>query len=578
MFKKKSRADSPDLGRIGWKYYNSIKKKAMEQEFSWSGLGVSLSIAFFIVVASATGLNLIYQSVTHVQTQKSIFKSEIYRLEKNGTKYLNIKNNSAFIQKFLAINTALAKGPAKEASALKSTIFLSATGGDSITCAAQIKNIGHSTWKAGQVFLETGPYLRSFSMFKDSSWFNYFKVLKLKNDVRPGQTANLNFSLLAPTDVTATVQQDFQLVRNNFPVSGSQIRVFVDVTQPAEPMVTTPAPIVAQNSFVYTPTPGSPAANNNEIIGPSAQITPSGGESSEITTDIKFTKEPIIRVGLYNTRGAQRIISNEIFDVYAGNHIFLSGVRAGTVAVVSFDFNTKIYTLTTPSITVSTFDFLRFIPRDDNGIFTLPDSGSSDNRFRGTIEYHYSDATGRFWAINELPIESYLKGLAETTNYAPEEFQKVMVTAARTYAMYHYDQGVENNIPDGSTKHASEHFDVDATYDQVYRGYDSELARPTVAQAVAATRGVVITYNNNVVVTPYFSQSDGHTRSWQDVWYGSPKPWLTSVSVPADSGKDLEGHGVGMSASGALAMIQSNESWQDTLKYFYQGISLEKIY
>ena len=48
---------------IGWKYYNNIKKKAMEQEFSLSGLLISLSIAFFIVVIAASGLNIAHKSL-----------------------------------------------------------------------------------------------------------------------------------------------------------------------------------------------------------------------------------------------------------------------------------------------------------------------------------------------------------------------------------------------------------------------------------------------------------------------------------------------------------------------------------
>jgi len=48
------------LGHINWKQYNIIKKKAMEQEFSWSGLVLSLSIAFFIVIFSAYVLSSVY--------------------------------------------------------------------------------------------------------------------------------------------------------------------------------------------------------------------------------------------------------------------------------------------------------------------------------------------------------------------------------------------------------------------------------------------------------------------------------------------------------------------------------------
>ncbi|NTU98561.1 hypothetical protein HGA64_00955 [Candidatus Falkowbacteria bacterium] len=52
------------FGSLTWRSYNSIKKKAMEQEFSLSGLVLSLSIAFFIVIGSAQALSLSYQTMT----------------------------------------------------------------------------------------------------------------------------------------------------------------------------------------------------------------------------------------------------------------------------------------------------------------------------------------------------------------------------------------------------------------------------------------------------------------------------------------------------------------------------------
>ena len=55
-----SNAQNIDISRIGWRYYNHIKKKAMEQEFSWTGLVLSLSIAFFIVIASSICLSFLY--------------------------------------------------------------------------------------------------------------------------------------------------------------------------------------------------------------------------------------------------------------------------------------------------------------------------------------------------------------------------------------------------------------------------------------------------------------------------------------------------------------------------------------
>jgi len=61
----KNQANCFNLERVGWKYYNTIRKKAVEQEFSWSGLTISLSIAFFIVFVGATILHLTYVSIIY---------------------------------------------------------------------------------------------------------------------------------------------------------------------------------------------------------------------------------------------------------------------------------------------------------------------------------------------------------------------------------------------------------------------------------------------------------------------------------------------------------------------------------
>lgn len=134
--------------------------------------------------------------------------------------------------------------------------------------------------------------------------------------------------------------------------------------------------------------------------------------------------------------------------------------------------------------------------------------------------------------------------------------------------MYHIER---------ATKHADEYFIVDAKYDQVYRGYGQEARSPNIVSGVDLTRGQVVTYKGKTAITPYFSRSDGRTRSWSEVWYGNVE-WCVGVSVPWDNGKTLWGHGVGMSASGALA--QANEGWdyEKILKYYYNGISLVKYY
>jgi stage II sporulation protein D len=51
-----------------------------------------------------------------------------------------------------------------------------------------------------------------------------------------------------------------------------------------------------------------------------------------------------------------------------------------------------------------------------------------------------------------------------------------------------------------------------------------------------------------------------------------------SVPVPWDQGKTLWGHGVGMSATGALGMAADGYTYDKILKYFYTGIELRKAY
>jgi len=82
MLFAKNQSDCFSLEHIGWKYYNTIKKKAVEQEFSLSGLFISLSIAFFIVALSALALRFILLSIeTNPYRQESLNK-KVYYLEK----------------------------------------------------------------------------------------------------------------------------------------------------------------------------------------------------------------------------------------------------------------------------------------------------------------------------------------------------------------------------------------------------------------------------------------------------------------------------------------------------------------
>jgi peptidoglycan hydrolase-like amidase len=98
-------------------------------------------------------------------------------------------------------------------------------------------------------------------------------------------------------------------------------------------------------------------------------------------------------------------------------------------------------------------------------------------------------------------------------------------------------------------------------------------------EAVKATRGSFITYDNAVVITPYFGHSNGKTKSWQQVWGGAPKPWLVSVKAGYDKGRKQFGHGVGMSQRDAAIRADKEKlDWQSLVKYYYKGVEIKQLY
>lgn len=592
---------------VGWKSYNRIKKKAMDQEFSLSGLLISLSIAFFIVLTSAQILNLIFQSLETSKNHENFLNQKIYKIE-------NIKLADSF-NDFFTIKKASAFGE-NSGKIEKWTDYLDMEAGQIFDYSAEFENTGELVWKKGELALETGPFLNTISLVKHSSWERNYQVAFLSHDVLPGEKYVFNFKIEAPQDINGTIQENFQLVSNRFPIKGTTLRLFIDLK--SFDMLDDKAEANISVNKISETINTKKVINNSEEVAvkqTEEKIFDEKNISNDFCASLSFVEkqnyencqtdlqeknssdgivkaknlvsEPVLRIGLFNSFNAQRLTANDYYDVYSGDSLILSGLRPGYISVVSFDRNKKQYIITTPGITKFSSKPLRFVPRNETAVFTLIDfenranwnSNINFNQYRKNIEFHYSDQTGKLWIINELPISYYLKGLAETTNYSPVEYQKVIAVAARTYAMYHYNRGIEYNIPDGSTKHGYEHFHLDATYDQVYKGFISEGLLSKLSQAIDETRGAVVTYQDKVVVTPYFSRSDGRTRNWEEVWYGDPKPWLKSVQAPQDAGQELWGHGVGLSARAALIMARDEKKdWQYILKYFYQNTELQKIY
>lgn len=81
------------LSHIGWRYYSQIRKRAMDQEFTWGGLVLNLSIAFFIVIMTTFFLSFINHSVSFVNAaERKIIPETYQQVSPDKVRYIIITN------------------------------------------------------------------------------------------------------------------------------------------------------------------------------------------------------------------------------------------------------------------------------------------------------------------------------------------------------------------------------------------------------------------------------------------------------------------------------------------------------
>ncbi len=199
----------------------------------------------------------------------------------------------------------------------------------------------------------------------------------------------------------------------------------------------------------------------------------------------------------------------------------------------------------------------------------------NDNKFRNTLII-YND-NGQLVVVNELPIEDYLKWLAEMSNDEHIEKAKTIIIAARSYALY-YTSKVNRKFPwkiyDWSD---------DPDVFQKYLWYWFELRWQNIVNAVKETQWIIIMYNNKLIKPWYFNQSDGKTLSVKEYceinWKKDCEdiPYLQSVIDPAWN-LWRKWHWVGISWAWAKVLAEEWYTYDKIIKYFLQDVSIEKKY
>ncbi|MBI4272915.1 SpoIID/LytB domain-containing protein [Candidatus Uhrbacteria bacterium] len=465
---------------------------------------------------------------------------------------------------------------------IQSHFSLSLESGSTTVFEVGYKNTGKRAWRVDDMPKVT---LRiksqgGTSQFLDQSWYQSVIPAALSVDTLPGEIAYFRFLIHAPPHA-GIYRADFFLSYGEEPILGSDFSLPIEVIGSPTSSQIVPRPQEATPVDMQIPSLSPPPASDTILA-----LAPSLSTQTPSIIDDKVEQEQKIRIGYFFTKDPVRITSSSPYEIRDAQNILLATEQAGAISTVTFDMGAKTYTIQT-SAGIQT---LQTHPRftgvltsggdsfDPNTIFEIVSysnrpawsSSINDNTVRGAVEVRYSEKSEKIWVINELPLEYYLRGLAETSNNSPYEFQKALLIAARTYAKYHIDH---------STKYAGEYFTIRSTdHDQVYRGYGAESRLPNVTRAVNETRGVIVYYQGSLAITPYYSQSDGRTRSWEEVWAGTPKPWLVSKDDPPGRGLPLLGHGVGMPARGAISLALEGNTFENILKYYYTGVELRRRY
>jgi SpoIID/LytB domain protein len=128
------------------------------------------------------------------------------------------------------------------------------------------------------------------------------------------------------------------------------------------------------------------------------------------------------------------------------------------------------------------------------------------------------NAYGTYTLVNEVPLETYLRGVVpnEIGTNVPTAALESQAILARTYALRNLRRFAVDNYQLCADTHC-----------QVYYGLSG--ATPKTDKAIAATRGIVLTYNNQLVDALYSSTTGGVTAFFSDVWNGENRPYLRPV-------------------------------------------------
>lgn len=258
--------------------------------------------------------------------------------------------------------------------------------------------------------------------------------------------------------------------------------------------------------------------------------------------------------------------------------------------------------------------------------------------------------------VDHVPLETYVTRVIASEMPADFEMEalKAQGIAARTYIVNHLMYQSEHDSAEiTDTVQHQVYKDEEELRKQWGQKYHENMERLT--EAVHATKGQIITYNQQPITPAFFSTSNGYTENAEDYWENAlpylksvASPWdvespkylnqqiftiaevekALGITLPKDRSIDMEitrtesqrvkelhiaghsfsgrevreklglpssdftikqqqqhlvfttkgyGHGIGMSQYGANGMAKEGKTYEDIIKYYYQGVEIMHV-
>lgn len=443
--------------------------------------------------------------------------------------------------------------------------------GSTANIKINVKNTGSNSFNSSTVLATTNPRFRS-SQFYHSSWISASRVMGAVKKCLPGQVTQYSFTVEAPlTEENVFLTEYFNLYQDGYDWFSDQegpgdSDINFSITVIGSPSYPPPlnlrAEIINENSVrLDWDLPGSKAMSDiNYDLSGGDQIKIEGRVFCKIDEN-GISKAEIIDEFENRVLGYTDIYGH--FIVYARNRNTIGlKIKKGQY----MDMTRKIYT-----------DSQKKEFQSIGMVLSKPDSFQmSKIKRKYPLESNTHLEEMHKAKITELPatrrvlmpdntvvvmeLDEYLRGVLPKEVYTSwnQQALRAQAMAARCYAAI-------------TSKHNDVGADVCTTTCCQAWGPDHYASTD---QAVEATSGHSLKHSGHIIESLFFAHSNGYTKNNEDVWGGSPIPYLRSV--PSPCGYDYYyGHGVGMAQWGSKNMADSGYNWEQIVCHYYTGISID---